>query len=154
MDERNRRRNVHTSCFNLRSCDLSILTLSACADVFCWFSKCLRKCRVAFWPFRKKKKKTFSSESPCFLWYACNLEFCRCKCKMVIKYSPIWRLKCSASNGWVGGASLVTGNKREDCRRYYSIISVWITCLIVGWALENITFVPMFQSQRYSSSVH
>lgn len=135
---------------------LSFLTLSACVDAFCWSSKCFRILQGCVLTFKREKKtQHFSQNLSIYCMRAClfvSVGILKCKCKMLIMYSvllgcrghcahfPLWKLKCSTSNGW--GARTVTQGMRG--RGAHRIASVWVMHLTVRWGFGKIPYVCWF----------
>ncbi len=67
---------------------LSFLTLSACVEVFCWSSKCLRLVQGCVLTFKREKKTTAFSSEPQYILYAC-LFVCIC-----------WNIKVQVQNAY------------------------------------------------------
>lgn len=137
---------VYAFCCCVRSYKVVFTSINIkcmCISVLLVFRVPPEWCRVVFWPFKERKK---------YIYFPQNLSvYCMCACmfvsvgifkrKMLIIYSvflgcrghcvlsPLWKLKCSASNGW--GAGMATWGRRG--RGAHSIASVWVIHLTVGW---------------------
>lgn len=117
---------------------LSLLTLSACVEVFCWSSKCLRIVQGCVLTFRREKiNNAFSLESQCigyaylFVCICWNIKVQVQNACNVFSVFRQQRALCSLSTlkvemfniKWMGNRNANMEHKREACTQHCICLS-------------------------------